>query len=59
MTIDTTKYRSFSTTELLQEIEDLRGFSPVIDSLIQRIEDLHLTCPVCECDLEKARKELQ
>jgi hypothetical protein len=53
-----TKHRLLTNAELLQQLSDKRFYSDIIEELCQRIESLAGTCPVCDADLELARKDL-
>lgn len=46
-----TKYRPYSTEELLQLCAEKRALSPLIEELCQRIEENPIVCPVCEAEL--------
>ena len=54
-----TKYNNLSNRELLAQLENVRPFSPVVETLCTRLENTGKECPVCEADLEKANKELE
>lgn len=54
-----TKYSQFSNRELLGEFDILRQYSPIIEELCQRVENVGVECPVCEADLTKAARELE
>lgn len=54
-----TKYHNLTVVELLREVDDVRHYSPIIEELCQRLENIGETCPVCEADLYKAFKELE
>lgn len=54
-----TKYNNLSNRELLAQLENVRPFSPVVEELCQRLENVGVECPVCEADLNRANKELE
>jgi hypothetical protein len=54
-----TKYNHLSNRELLAQVESVRDYSPVIEELCQRLENVGGECPVCEADLTRANKELE
>lgn len=53
-----TRFHNLSEEELLNEVNKLRQFSPVIEALAQKIEsridggENECLCPVCEAKLE-------
>ena len=54
-----TKYNGLSNRELLAQLEGVRTYSPVVEELCQRLENVGVECPVCEADLNRANKELE
>jgi hypothetical protein len=54
-----TKYDRFTNRELLVELDNARQYSPIIQELCVRLENIGNECPVCEADLERANKELE
>jgi hypothetical protein len=54
-----TKYQGLTQRELLNELESVRQYSPIIEELCTRLENHGEECPVCEADLTRARRELE